>query len=144
MKPSKIKLVYKSKSKIKERIENTFFAEKFCKYLFNKNTIQLKEFFYVILLNANNCVLGYSKLSEGQHGQCVVDIKHLCATAILSNSRRVIISHNHPGGMVKPSNSDLIITRKIKGALKLFDIDLMDHIIVSHKKTYSFEFHGKL
>lgn len=133
-----IELTYIGKKINSVQLINTKLAKNFCKKLFNPKTIQLKESFYLIALSNSNYVIGWYKVSEGQSNNCIVDLKHLTATAILSNATGVIITHNHPSGMLTPSHSDKNITNKIKKGLNLFDITLIDHVIVSHKGCYSF------
>jgi len=64
--------------------------------------------------------------------------------ALYANAAAIIAFHNHPSGVVEPSQADRLITDKLKQALHLFDIRVLDHIIVSHQGTYSFAEHGLL
>jgi hypothetical protein len=67
-----------------------------------------------------------------------VDIKLLTATAVRVLSRAVIVAHNHPSGNTKPSDADRAVTKRIKTALGHFDIQLLDHLIITANGYYSF------
>lgn len=138
----RIKLKYKCKSRKPVIINNGNVAKEVCRLVFKEDTIQLKETFYVIVLNRTGCLLGVNKLSEGSSTQTSVDLKHIAALAILSNAASVIITHNHPSGGVKPSQTDLLITKRIYDALDLFSIKLLDHVIVTKRKAFSFAENG--
>ncbi len=102
------------------------------------DTIQLQEEFKVLLLNRANIVLGIYPLSKGGVSGTMVDIKLLLASAIKANASSIIIAHNHPSGNLKPSENDIRLTKKIKEGAKLFDIILLDHLIVAKEGYYSF------
>ena len=96
------------------------------------------EFFYVLLLNRANHVLSYYMVSKGGISGTVVDVKVIYQVAIKTNTSAIILAHNHPSGNTKPSKSDIEITRKIKEAGKLFDIVVLDHIILTATDSFSF------
>ena len=64
--------------------------------------------------------------------------------ALEHNAAAVIASHNHPSGSVEPSLTDKKITKGLKAILKVLDIRMIDHIIISHQEAYSFAEHGLL
>lgn len=99
--------------------------------LITEEKIDYKEFFLVALLSRNNHVLGVSKISIGSTAGTVVNVKEILQLAIKTNSSGIILGHNHPSGNLKPSDSDISITRKIKGVCELCDIALLDHIILT-------------
>lgn len=100
--------------------------------------INYKEAFMVLLLNNSLKLNGYSLISIGGLTGTLVDVRNIIQLALLSNSNSIIIAHNHPSGKLSPSNSDKIITNKIKEASKLFDIKLVDHLILTENEHYSF------
>jgi len=67
----------------------------------------------------------------------VVHVREIVEFAVKSFAVSVIIAHNHPSGQLTPSNDDIAITKKIDEALKLLDISLLDHIIVSQTGSLS-------
>jgi len=100
--------------------------------------LEIYESFYLCLLNNQNVVEGYVKISQGGTAGTVVDVKIVAKYAIDSLASCVIIAHNHPSGGLEPSEADKAITQKIKTALKIFDITLLDHIILTSEKYFSF------
>jgi DNA repair protein RadC len=98
--------------------------------------VELKEIFYIMLLNKANNVLSVQKIGEGSQAGCVIDNRIILKSACDLLASSVIICHNHPSGNLKPSEPDLILTKKIKESLNLVDIKLLDHIIVAPNNKY--------
>lgn len=102
------------------------------------------EYFIILALNRANEVIGTINLAKGGTAGVIVDPK--IAIRKLINHIGVsgcILSHNHPSGKVQPSQADIKITEKMKGACKYFDISVLDHIIYSDgNKYYSFADEG--
>lgn len=74
-----------------------------------------------------------------------VDIASIAKVALLSNARFVFLSHNHPGGTCAPSSEDIQSTMLIKKALALFQIEVLDHMIVCpNGDSYSMKQHGDI
>lgn len=103
----------------------------------NKNTLELQEEFKIILLNNANEILGIHSLSKGSTNGVNVDMKLLFAVVLKSCATSIIVAHNHPSGILKASESDIAITKKIKKAGELLDISLLDHIIVTKDGFFS-------
>jgi DNA repair protein RadC len=102
------------------------------------------EEFWVLFLNRSNKVLGKIKLSQGGISGTVTDVRIIMKKAIEYLASGIIVCHNHPSGNLNPSESDTTITRKIKEAGVLMDIQLLNHIIISDKDYYSFADNGLL
>lgn len=100
------------------------------------------EEFWMLLLNRANKVIKTESLSKGGISGTVVDVRLVSKAAIEHNSSSIILAHNHPSGNLKPSQQDLEITNKIKSALKLFDINLFDHLIIGDQQYLSFADEG--
>ena len=134
------KKVYKN-----ERITNSELAFQYVSDTFNHETIACQEQFNVLFINHAHLPLGYYKASVGSNTATVVDIKLLMGLAIKSLSSGIIIAHNHPSGNLQPSENDIQLTKKIKDACALFDINLLDHLILSPcGGKYSFADNSKL
>jgi DNA repair protein RadC len=101
-------------------------------------SIELKEYFFIILLNRANEVIGYHKLSEGGIAATVVDMRIAFATALKGLATGIILVHNHPSGNLKASPQDKEITEKFKRIGDLMEITILDHIILSSTKYLSF------
>ena len=144
---SEVTLIYKTKVKPKDRAKITSSKDAY-QLLFdswNKNTIEYVEEFKLLLMNRSNAVLGILSVSKGGISGTVTDIRIIFQAAIKANASGVIVSHNHPSGNLNPSESDTKITRKIKEADTIMDIQLLDHIIIlSVKGYYSFADEGVL
>ncbi len=111
----------------------------------DKDTIGLHETFKVLLLNNGNKVKGMYQLSQGGITGTMVDIRILFAVILKTLSVAIILTHNHPSGTLKASGADREITAKIKKAAALFDIAVLDHIlIVPNGDYYSFADNGIL
>ncbi|MFD2586080.1 JAB domain-containing protein [Croceitalea marina] len=123
-------------------------SEQVAKLLYDNwdgNTIGLQETFKVLLLNNANKVKGTYQASTGGIVGTVVDIRLLFAVVLKTASTNIILAHNHPTGTLKPSQADRQITKKIQKAAELFDIRVLDHlIIVPHGKYFSFSDSGLL
>jgi len=102
------------------------------------------EEFRMLLLNRANQVVREVALSKGGITGTIVDISLATKHAIESGSSSVIVAHNHPSGQVHPSEQDIQVTKKLKEAFKLFDISLLDHLIIGEMKYFSFADEGLL
>jgi len=133
---AEVKLTYVTKVKPSDRLtvkcsrdaQDIFFDS------WDKSSIEHRETFKMLLLNRANKVLGISTLSEGGLSGTVTDVRLIYQHAIKGNASGIIISHNHPSGNTNPSESDLKITKKIKEAGELLDIQLLDHIILTPER----------
>ena len=106
--------------------------------------IDIFESFFILCLNRNNQTIAYAKISQGGVAGTVVDIKLIAKYAIDCLASGVILAHNHPSGDLKPSNEDLAITKRIKEGLKILDISVLDHLILTSQGYLSFGDEGIL
>jgi DNA repair protein RadC len=102
------------------------------------------EAFGVVFLNTANKLKHFEIISQGGITGTVADPRIILKKALEFDAVSLIISHNHPSGNVTPSRADEELTRKIKQAAALFDITLLDHIIVSDSAYFSFADEGLL
>ena len=102
----------------------------------------IRECMYALFLNRANNVTRFALISKGGTSGTVVDIKMISRLAISVLAHSVILAHNHPSGNLNPSDSDQQITTKIKEGLKHFDIEVLDHIILTKESYYSFTDEG--
>ncbi len=134
---AEVRLTYKSKVKPSDRPKVTSSEEAF--RLFQEywdDSITHIESMKVMLLNRASRVLGIADLSTGGTNGCLIDLKVVFQYAIKANASSIILAHNHPSGNLKPSDADLSITKKVKDAGKLFDIALLDHLIITPEERY--------
>jgi len=102
------------------------------------------EEFWILFLNRANKVINQMKLSQGGVSGTVTDVRIIMKKALEYLASGIIVCHNHPSGNLTPSEADIKITRKIKEAGELIDIQLLDHLIISEKNYYSFADNGIL
>ena len=102
-----------------------------------KNAV--KEHLLFIGLDRGNNVRNISILGIGSNCEVLVDSKDIIRTALLSCSERVVLVHNHPSNNLEPSKADIHITNITNNLLKTFNIELLDHIIVTEKEYISME-----
>ena len=99
---------------------------------------------WVLLLNRANKVLKKIQVSKGGVTGTVVDVRMIMKEAIDSLASAMILCHNHPSGNSNPSGDDDNITRKLKEAGKIMEMQLLDHIIVCDHSYYSYLDRGRL
>lgn len=102
------------------------------------------EEFWVLFLNRSNRIIDKLKISQGGTSGTVIDVKIILKHAIEKLASSIIICHNHPSGNKAPSNADDSITRKLKDAAVLFDIQVLDHIIIADMEYFSYADEGKI
>lgn len=103
---------------------------------------QHKEKFLVLFLNHANIKIKVEQISMGGSNATVVEVKEIVKRALDCKAAKVIIAHNHPSGNLEPSSHDIELTRKLRSALLLFDIPLLDHLIIGIDQYYSFADEG--
>lgn len=89
-----------------------------------------EEHLILICLNTKNYINGIFEVSHGDINSITCKISNILKRALLTNSSKIIISHNHPSGDPSPSKADYRFTDTLYDAAKLIDIELIDHIIV--------------
>jgi len=102
------------------------------------------EEFWILLLNKANKIIGKFSISEGGLIGTVADPVKIFRKAIEYNAIGMILCHNHPSGNIKPSETDMNLTMKMKEGGKLLDISVLDHIIIGEEKYLSFADEGLL
>lgn len=95
------------------------------------------EFFAILLLDNGNHVIATESDIRGTINQCIVYPRTVIEMALKYGASSIIVAHNHPGGNKKASESDWQITKRLYTACKLFDISLLDHIIVLRDQVVS-------
>ena len=104
--------------------------------------IDTREEFRIIYLTRQNHIIASECISTGSAIATVVSLQMIARTAILLNAQGVILSHNHPSGITTPSDADRKLTRKAIDGLKLLDINVVDHLILTHNNYLSFADEG--
>lgn len=141
---AELSLKYKSKGGEKVRITKSEAAADMFRTFYEEGTMELRECFYAMYLNRNMKVIGVIKISEGTTSACVVDVKFVLMGAVLLNASSVILCHNHPSGNLGLSQEDIALTKKVKAALLLIDVQLQDHVVLTEEFYKSFADEGIL
>jgi DNA repair protein RadC len=114
-----------------KKIASSEDADAILREFIDPNRIDHKEFFWLILLDNSNYVIGLSEIGIGNTTGVCVNFKEIFQLAILCNASGIIVAHNHPSGKLAVSNSDIQVTQKLKKSAKLLDISLLDHLIIT-------------
>lgn len=93
---------------------------------------------WVLYLTSSNRLIERQRVSQGGVQATVVDHRLIVKRALELLSTQIIMVHNHPSGAASPSEADKVLTRKVAEAAALFDIKLLDHIIISKEGSFSF------
>ena len=96
------------------------------------------EQFMIVYLNSKLILLGNEIQQRGSLNHVSIHPREVIKSAIERGAGAIVIAHNHPSGVVKPSQQDIAVTKMIWEAGKLVDIDLLDHLIVSRDNVFSF------
>lgn len=104
----------------------------------------LYEEFWILLLNRANHVISKNQISKGGVTGTVVDPKLIFKAAVEATASGIVLCHNHPSGNKQPSDADISLTKKLKEAGLLLDIQVLDHIIIAGDSFYSFADEGRL
>jgi DNA repair protein RadC len=96
------------------------------------------EEFKAIYLDAQNKILLEETLFVGSNNESQVYIRKVVERVIQTHAASVVVAHNHPSGLLEPSRDDIGITHKLRGALALIDVHLLDHIIIGDNTFFSF------
>ncbi len=97
------------------------------------------EEFWVVLMHKNHRIIDRRMLSSGSYDAVMVDVRMILKYALEFNAVTIAVAHNHPSGNDTPSKSDHSLTKRLKEACDLFNISLVDHVIVAgNTKYYSF------
>lgn len=102
------------------------------------------EEFWILLLNRSNKVIDQHKISQGGISGTVIDVRMILKNAIEKLACSLILCHNHPSGNLKPSDSDIKITAKLKDSAQIMDIQVLDHLIIADNAYFSFADDGIL
>jgi len=106
--------------------------------------MELHEEVHALLLNRSCRVIGVHKVSQGGINGSVCDPRLILCSALLAGASRIVVSHNHPSGALRPSTEDISITKKLINAANSMDISITDHVIISKEGYFSFADNGML
>lgn len=102
------------------------------------------EEFWLLLLDRGNRLLEQLPVSSGGMHGTVADPKVIFKKALDKRASCLILCHNHPSGQLRPSEEDILLTRKLTEGARLLDIVVQDHLIVTNNGYYSFADNGMM
>jgi DNA repair protein RadC len=102
------------------------------------------EVFCCLFLDNRHRLLAFEEIFRGTIDGANVHPREVVRQTLLHNAASVIVAHNHPSGSIEPSEADEGVTRRLRQALALVDVRLLDHLVVGDGKCFSFSEHGLL
>lgn len=138
MEVAEIKVSYSNTNLERIKVTNSQILYNLALKHWNSEILEFQEEVKIILLNRAHIVLGMYEMSKGGVSGTVVDIKIILGVALKCNASSIVVVHNHPSGNLQPSEPDKSITKKLKEACKLLDLNLLDHLIITKQGYYSF------
>ncbi len=103
-----------------------------------------KEHFMVAYLNQGNKIIKMERISIGGITSTMADPKVIFKNALLKEATAIMLCHNHPSGVARPSTEDKQLTQKIVSAGKILDINVLDHLIIGENSYFSFAEQGMM
>lgn len=98
------------------------------------DTHPTQESFWVVMLNRKNRPIGRIMVTLGTLGSTLVHPREVMRPAIIASASAIVVVHNHPSGDPSPSAADIRVTRQLREASKMIEIDLLDHVIIGTKE----------
>ncbi len=102
------------------------------------------EVFWCLWLDSQHRLIAAEEMFRGTVNQTSVYPREIVKRALAVNATAVIFAHNHPSGVVEPSRADTMLTDKLKSALALVDVNVLDHFVVAGNQATSFAERGLL
>ena len=102
------------------------------------------EEFWVLLLNQAARVIDKVRISRGGIDQTTADVRAILREALLQRATQIVLVHNHPSGNVQPSAEDRRLTQQVQQAARVMNIRVLDHLVVTDGRYYSFNDEGVL
>ena len=113
-----------------------------CDFFRDKLGHREREVFAAVMLDVRHRLIDYVELFQGTIDGAEIHPREVARVALRLNAAAVLVSHNHPSGDVQPSAADRAVTVRLKQALALLDIRLLDHIIIGGRQSLSMAARG--
>lgn len=108
--------------------------------LYDVDDIDVIETGYALYLDLHFRIIGYTKLGQGTFNAVQMDLKQTLINALLCGASNVVLTHNHPSGLMRPSNADIQLTKNIRIGCEAVGLKLVDHLIISPTVGIYFSF----
>jgi DNA repair protein RadC len=103
-----------------------------------------QEYFLTIYLDGANHIVDTKVITIGTLNQSLVHPREVFSYAIEKRCASIIVAHNHPSSILRPSTEDINITKRLEHSAKILGIELLDHVILTREGFYSFKEEGFL
>lgn len=101
------------------------------------------ETFAALFLDSQHRIIAYEELFSGTINSATVHTRPIIERVLQLNAAAIILAHNHPSGVSDASHQDLAVTERIRNALELVDVRLLDHLVIGDNEVYSIIAEGK-
>ena len=128
----------------KVKIKSSSELAHYFREMFDQETLEVYEQVMVLFLNNANNTIAWYKASQGGITGTVIDVRLVMKAALNCYATSMAIAHNHPSGILVPSDADKSITNKLRQAGNVLDIKVLDHIIITTESYFSFSDDGLL
>ena len=95
------------------------------------------ERFHVLFVDQHGSYLGDAPMGAGGAGGLSVRMRDLFKKALSHNANGILVAHNHPSGQCRPSQADIVSTRRLETIATALDVELLDHLIFTQDAVYS-------
>jgi DNA repair protein RadC len=127
------------RNEFETKAPETVLASKDAYQIMKRHLIDLNhEEFWILLMGRSQKVLSKELVSRGGLSETAVDPKVIFGMALQHQATGIILIHNHPSGSLKPSQNDIVLTKRLVDAGNMLGIKILDHIIISDQGYYSF------
>lgn len=99
------------------------------------------EYLGLLCLDNTDRIINYSTIAIGKINEITIDMAQIFKVVLLANASKFIIAHNHPSGVVTPTEQDINLTKKIGQVAQLLGVELVDSLIVSESDAFSIRSH---
>lgn len=96
-----------------------------------------REIVKIVILNSRNEIMKIKDIALGGSNFVNLNIKDILSEPIKMQAPKIILVHNHPSGNSTPSNTDIEFTKKLYKASQIFDIELLDHMVIGNMQYTS-------
>ncbi|MBD2840806.1 JAB domain-containing protein [Erythrobacter rubeus] len=103
-----------------------------------------RERLHTIFLDRNRRYLADESMGQGSGAFLSLRMREIFGHALACGSSNLIVAHNHPSGDCRPSDRDISATRRLIEVGRALDIELIDHLIITHRSVYSMRAGGNL
>ncbi len=136
-----VKYYIQKSNLIPKKLDRASAIQKFAAAIFSGGH-SLDEALHLICLNAHKVLIADVELESNLADAVNISMKTIIEEVVKHKAKFVILAHNHPGGTLMPSSTDIKTTELIKGYLESIGVRLLDHIIVADGQTVSFASNG--